>query len=234
MQLVDSGKAEQGLALAKSQLTGKPEDRDTYVSLANINIRARHWADASVALDKAEELTTKPDDKIFIYFLRGNLADKQKRRDEAEIQLRKVLAIDPADANTLNYLGYMFADRGEKLQEALTMVKKAVELEPQNGAYLDSLGWVYFKLGQYQLAEDNLTKAAERIGTDPTVHDHLGQVYEKTGKLKQAVGQWERALVEYDHSLSADIDSEDVDHLHRRLDTAKVKLARVHEAKVVQ
>ena len=73
----------------------------------------------------------------------------------------------------------MLADRGVKLDEALGYIKKAVDLDPQNGAYLDSLGWAYFKLGKYELAEDNLLKASERIGTDPTVQDHLGDLYRK-------------------------------------------------------
>jgi hypothetical protein len=58
------------------------------------------------------------------------------------------------------------------------------------------------------------------------VHDHLGQALEKQGKLKLAVAQWERALVEYSKSLPADIEPDDVSKLHRRLDTAKVKLAK--------
>ena len=32
---------------------------------------------------------------------------------------------------------------------------------------------------------------------DPTVHDHLGEVYEKTGRLKLAAAQWEESLNEY-------------------------------------
>ena len=63
---------------------------------------------------------------------------------------------------TLNYLGYMLADKGIRLPEALEMIRKAVEQEPMNGAYLDSLGWVYFKMGEYELAEENLRQAVER------------------------------------------------------------------------
>ena len=43
-------------------------------------------------------------------------------------------------------------------------------------AYLDSLGWCYFKMGDYELAEDNLRQAVDRDQTDPTVHDHLGDL----------------------------------------------------------
>ena len=225
-QLADTGKPDEGIALLQKQLSGKSEDRATYLTLAQAYIRLRRWSDASAALDKAEVFSQKPDDKIYLYFLRGTIADKEGKKDEAETWLRKVLDIDPNNAQTLNYLAYTFAERGVKLPEALTMVKKAVDLDPQNYAYLDTEGWVYFKQGEYAMAEDLLQKAANRNATDPTVHDHLGQAMEKEGKLKLAVAQWERALVEYSRSLPADIEPDDVSKLHKRLDTARVKLAK--------
>jgi Tfp pilus assembly protein PilF len=120
----------------------------------------------------------------------------------------------------------MLADRGVRLSEAQAMIRKAVDLDPQNGAFLDSLGWVYYKQGQYALAEENLRKANERISTDPTVHDHLGEVYEKTGNLKLAVAQWERSMTEYAHSLPADADPVDVSKVQHKLENARVKLAK--------
>ena len=84
-----------------------------------------------------------------------------------------MLADDPKNAMTLNYLGYMLADRDTRLEEALGYIRRAVALDPQNGAYLDSLGWAYYKLGNYDLAEENLRRASERINNDPTVHQHL-------------------------------------------------------------
>lgn len=225
-QLADTGKAEEGIALLRKQLNGKAEDRTTYLSLAQAYIRLRRYDDASAALDKADVFSGKQDDKIYPYFLRGTIADKLGKKDEAETWLRKVLDIDPSNAQTLNYLAYMYAERGVKLPEALAMVKKAVELDPQNYAYLDTEGWVYFKQGEYALSEDLLQKAVDRNATDPTVHDHLGQAMEKQGKLKPAVAQWERALVEYSHSLPADIEPDDVSRLRKRLDLARVKLAK--------
>jgi tetratricopeptide (TPR) repeat protein len=232
-QLADTGQADQGIALAKAQLSPArttPGDRDVYLALTQINTRLKRWADAATALDSAEALSTKPDEKLYVYFLRGILADRQKHYDEAEAEFHKALAIDPQNATILNYLGYMLADRGVKLPEALTLIRKAVELDPQNGAYLDSLGWVYFKSGQYGLAEENLRKAMERMSTDPTVHDHLGEVYEKTGKLKLAVNQWERSMTEYAHSLPADADPADVAKVQHKLENARVKLAKVTPA----
>jgi tetratricopeptide (TPR) repeat protein len=229
-QLADTGKVDEGVALANAQLAatkGTADERDSHLALAQIYIRLKRWQDASAELTSAESLATKPDEKLYVAFLRGTLYDRQKRYDEAEAEFRKALDIDPQNATILNYLGYMLADRGVRLPEALTMIRKAVDLDPQNGAFLDSLGWVYYKLGQFALAEENLRKANERINTDPTVHDHLGEVYEKTGNLKMAVAQWDRSMTEYAHSLPADVDPADVAKVQHKLENARVKLAKV-------
>ena len=130
---------------------------------------------------------------------------------------------------TLNYLGYMWADKGMKLPEALKMIKKAVDEEPMNGAYLDSLGWVYFKMGEYELAEDNLRQAVNRDQTDPTVHMHLGDLYEKTGRIRLAAAQWELSLDEFAKSSPADIEPGDVAKVQKKLESAREKLAKEEE-----
>ena len=127
---------------------------------------------------------------------------------------------------TLNYLGYMLADQNMKLEEALGDIKKALELDPANGAYLDSLGWAYFRLGKYELAEENLLKASQKINTDPTVHDHLGDLYQKTGRLKQAATHWERALNEWNRTIAAEVDQDNAAQVQKKLESAKVKLAK--------
>ena len=124
-----------------------------------IDIRLRRLKEAEEALDKAEPLSTKKEDKLYLLFLRGELAERQKHFEPAEQFFRQALELDPSNAMTLNYLGYMLADKGMRLPEALKMIRKAVDQEPWNGAYLDSLGWVYFKMGEYELAEDNLRQA---------------------------------------------------------------------------
>ena len=120
----------------------------------------------------------------------------------------------------------MLADRGTKLDETLIMIKKAVELEPANGAYLDSLGWAYFRMGKYELAEDNLMKASQRMATDPTVQDHLGDLYQKTGRLKLAAAHWERAVNEWNRTVAAEVDTDNLTQVTQKLESAKVKLAK--------
>jgi Tfp pilus assembly protein PilF len=137
-----------------------------------------------------------------------------------------VLEIDPNNAITLNNLGYMLADKTSRYADALKYIRKAVELEPMNGAYLDSLGWVYLKLGQFEPAEDNLRKAVERTSTDPTVHDHLGDLYEKTGRIRLAAAQWEISISEFSKSATADVEPSEVTKVQKKLEGARVKLAK--------
>jgi len=197
-----------------------------WLALGNMYTRLHRWKEADEALNKAEELTKKKEDRIYLLFLRGALADREKHIELAEPYFRQALELDPQNAMTLNYLGYMLADKGIRLPEALKLIRKAVELEPMNGAYLDSLGWAYFKLGEYELAEQNLRQAVERDQTDPTVHDHLGDLYEKTGRIRLAAAQWELSLGQYSKTPASDYDPGDVAKVQHKLETARVKLAK--------
>jgi len=229
-QLADTGEVDHALSDVRSMLKGGPEDREIYVRLAIIYTRAKRWKEAEDALAKAEQLAAKNDDKAYVWFLRGDLYQRQKMFDQAEVEFKKVLASvspsDPQSAATLNYLGYMNADRGVKLDESLNFIKQALTFEPNNGAYLDSLGWAYFKLGKYDLAEENLTKASIHMGSDATVQEHLGDLYQKTGRLKLAAAHWERAVQEWNRTVPAEQDSEAFAKVQQKLESAKVKLAK--------
>jgi tetratricopeptide (TPR) repeat protein len=225
-QQADMGDGDHALKSVQSLLKGGPEDRAVYITLAQMNTRLKRYAEAEQALDKAEQLSTKQDDKEYVWFLRGSTFERQKRYTDAEAQFKKVIASDPQHAMALNYLGYMLADQNMKLDEALGYIKRAVDIDPTNGAYLDSIGWAYFRLGKYEMAEESLIKASQKINTDPTVHDHLGDLYQKTGRLKQAATHWERAIVEWNRTITAEVDQTDIARVQKKLDSAKVKLAK--------
>jgi tetratricopeptide (TPR) repeat protein len=232
-QEADTGDADKALKDVRAMLKGNnnSDDRQVYIVLAQMNTRLRRFPDAEAALDKAEALSTKPEDKEYIWFLRGSTFERDKRYADAEQQFKKVLASDPEHASALNYLGYMLADQNTKLEEALGYIKRAVDLDPANGAYLDSLGWAYFRLGKYEQAEDSLLKASQKINTDPTVLDHLGDLYQKTGRLKLAATNWERALNEWNRTIPVEVDPADTARVQKKLDSAKMKIAKEEGAK---
>jgi tetratricopeptide (TPR) repeat protein len=227
-QWVMVGKPDQGIDLAKSLLNNSPADRDVYLTMAQINLSAKKWKNAQEALDKASALSTTNSDKVAVLLSRGMLADRQKHYDAAEDNYKQALAIDPNNSLVLNDYGYMLADRGIRLNEALTMLQKSNKLDPDNYATLDSLGWAYFKMGQYALAENNLLKATEHSAQDPTVHAHLGDLYEKTDRLQQAASQWEESLKLAAKTDPGDMEPGESAQVQKKLDSARVKLARAN------
>ncbi len=222
--LADLGRTDDAIAAAKQLLNGK-DDRETYIVLAQICEKAKRFKEEAEAIDAADKLTSG-DDKETIHFLRGAMYEKMKRLDASEAEFRKVLEMNPESAAALNYLGYMLADRNVRLQEAHGMIVKALELEPNNGAYLDSLGWANFRLGKLDEAEANLLAALARTSRDPTVHDHLGDVYLQKGKVKEAIGQWEISLREWDLGAKAEADPVEIAKIQKKVEGARVRLAR--------
>ncbi len=224
-QLADTGKLDEGLKLAHAQLNGTPDDREIWFTIADMNHRAKRWAETAEALTKVETLTTKNEDKVFLYYYRGSIAEQRKMYDQAEEDFKKGLAIDPDNGSIENDYGYMLAERGIRLDEAVSMLKKAVAYDPQNGAFLDSLAWAYFKQGQYALAEEYARKAVLRSRNDPSVLDHMGEIYAKTGKLQMAVVEWQKSVDAYATSLPPEADPADSAKVQRKLEGARVRLA---------
>ncbi|MDP8990270.1 MAG: tetratricopeptide repeat protein, partial [Acidobacteriota bacterium] len=94
------------------------------------------------------------------------------------------------------------------------------------GAYLDSLGWAQFRLGRLEDAEKNLRRALEKTPRDPTVHDHMADILMKESKVKEAVAQWETSLKEWETSSPTDLDPTEIAQVKRKLEAARVRLAR--------
>ena len=96
-QLADTGQLDQAVADMRSMLKGGPEDRDVYVRLGIVYTRAKQWNDALQALAKAEELSTKADDKAYVIFLRGDLYQRQKNFDAGRSRIQESAIDDSAD-----------------------------------------------------------------------------------------------------------------------------------------
>jgi tetratricopeptide (TPR) repeat protein len=225
--LAEMGKVDEGVAEARKLQSGeRAKDRELEIFVAQLYERGKKYPEMAKSLEGAEKLSESPQEKEGVYFMRGAMYEHLKKYDLAEAEFRKVLAIEPDDAKTLNYLGYMFAEAGLKLEEAAKLVGRALELDPQNGAYLDSLGWVYFRQNKLPEAENMLVQALAKIGKDPTVHDHLGDIYFKQGKTRDAIKQWQASMQEYEAGVSQEMDAADAAKINKKLEGAKVRLAK--------
>jgi tetratricopeptide (TPR) repeat protein len=209
----------------RARMKGK-SDVPTLLMLASVYEKGKVFAEEAKALDEAEKLAANAREKESVCFMRGAMFERQKKLEAAEAEFRKVLASNPEHSGALNYLGYMLVDHKLRVEEATQMIQKALEGDPENGAYLDSLGWAYYQQGKLEEAEGLLTRAIDRIGEDPTVHDHLGDVYFKLGKIKEAITQWQASLKDFRSPAGIDSEPEDVSKVTRKLDAARVKLAK--------
>ena len=225
--LGDMGKVDQAVSELRGLLNGE-HDRETQLDIAQVYERAKRYDDMAKPLDAAEKLSETKPDKEAIYFMRGAMYERMKKPEASEAEFRKVLEIDPDSPSALNYLGYMLADRDIRLDEAQKLISRALELDPDNGAYLDSLGWLYYRQNKLEDAEHALVRALSKsgVGEDPTVHDHLGDVYLKLGKTKDAITQWQASVKEAETDTASDMEPGELAKINKKLEDAKVRLAR--------
>ena len=224
--LGENSQTDDAVKILRAHLHGDTSDRDTYLNIAQVYERGRRYKEAEESARAAEVLPGQPRDNEMVWFLLGAIYERQKLYDKAEEQFKKVLAVNPKNAPVLNYYGYMLGDLGIRLDEAQALVERALKEEPYNGGYLDSLGWIYYKENRIADAEAMLRKALAREGHDPTIHSHLGDVYAKRGRQDLAAAEWEKSLAEWRRSLPADVESDKVAELEKKLSQSKHRVAQ--------
>jgi tetratricopeptide (TPR) repeat protein len=224
--LADAGKSDEGAKLVESLLAGTAQDDGIYLDLAQVYERGKQYPQAEDAAKKALGLARHASGREDAWFMLGAIYERQEKFDEAEEQFRKVLDVNAHNAQALNYLGYMLADRGVKLEEAVSLAQRAVAEDPGNGAYLDTLGWAYFKQNRLADAQKYLEEAVARDGHDPTILDHIGDIFAKLGHAERAAGYWERAQTSWQKSLPVDYEPDKVAQLDKKLKTVKRRLAQ--------
>ncbi|PYT62878.1 MAG: hypothetical protein DMG35_06215 [Acidobacteria bacterium] len=228
--LGENGQTDDAVKILRAQLHGDVSDRETYLNIAQVYERGRRYKEAEGATRAAEVLPGSPRDNEMVWFLLGAIYERQKFYDKAEEQFKKVLDVNPKNAPVLNYYGYMLGDLGIRLDEAEALVQRALKEDPYNGGYLDSLGWVYFKQNKQADAELLLRKAVARESHDPTIHSHLGDVYARRGRADLAAAEWEKALVEWRRSLPADLETDKVAELEKKVSQSKHRVAQKSSA----
>lgn len=151
-----------------------------------------------------EGLKQYPDNKDLLY-ARAMLAEKVNRIDLLERDLKRILELEPDNANALNALGYTLTDRTDRHEEAYRYIRRALELEPDDAAILDSMGWVLYRLGKVRESVPYLRRALEK-SADGEIAAHLGEVLWVLGDREEARRIWDRALADNpEHRILLDV-----------------------------
>jgi tetratricopeptide (TPR) repeat protein len=148
-------------------------------------------AEAALAVFEAG-LRMLPDDGELMYAQALMLAEAG-RLDAMERELRRMIELDPGDADALNALGYTLVDQNRDLDEAAALLARAETLTPDSAALLDSLGWLAYRRGDLDAALAKLRAAHAKLD-DPEVAAHLGEVLWQKGDREEAQRIWAEAL----------------------------------------
>ena len=132
-------------------------------------------------------------DMIYDYAM---VAERVKRFDIMEQELRKLMLMKPDFAQAYNALGYTLAERNERLDEAQVLLEKALELTPNDHFILDSMGWLHYRMGRLDQALEFINRAYQ-TQPDPEIAAHLGEVLWQQGRRDEAISTWEAALRDF-------------------------------------
>ena len=160
--------------------------RDAYLLEAELLIRNKRSDEAIDAY--ARGLSIFEDDPELIY-ARALSHERLDNLAAAESDLRRLIELDPENADALNALGYTLADRTDRFQEALELIQRALKLKPDTPAIVDSLGWVLYRLGRTAEALPHLRRAFD-LQRDAEVAAHLGEVLWMSGDKDEARSIW--------------------------------------------
>jgi tetratricopeptide (TPR) repeat protein len=211
--LVISGRIEEGVTAADQAVAIAPQDERFWARRNRcwVLYRAERYPQAVAEGQAMLKEFAQPGQTHEVRLLLSTVYSAMHDLDKAEEQIQQVLKDDPNNATANNNLGYQWADQGKNLDEAERLIRKAIDLDQQqrksrtnvggddegeSAAFLDSLGWVLFRRGRLAEARAWLEKAAALPGgeDDPTVWDHLGDLYQRLNDRARARTARQKAL----------------------------------------
>lgn len=124
----------------------------------------------------------------------GDIYHTTKRHNASDSAYDKALELRPDDAFVMNNYAYYLSVRNTKLDKAELLSKKSNIIQQRNASFQDTYGWILFQQKNYFEAKTWLEKAyyngAEK---NPTILEHLGDVYFFLKDVTKAVDFWKLA-----------------------------------------
>jgi Tfp pilus assembly protein PilF len=134
----------------------------------------------------------------------GEVYHLLKRYGASDSSYEKALLLKPDDAFVMNNYAYYLSLRQVNLERAEALSKRTLELTPNNASFEDTYGWILFRLNKLEEAKKWIEKALsqENNGNNPTLLEHLGDVYANMGQEAKALECWNKAVINKSDSPS--------------------------------
>jgi tetratricopeptide (TPR) repeat protein len=189
--LADEGLWEEARSHLDKLRKQKPKDRQRLVI-----IEAQLLADRGQqqeALGFLDSILGLEPENVELLYQRAMTGQRFGQLDILEADLRRVIELDPDNADALNALGYTLTDQTDRHEEALELIEKALKIKPHEASFIDSLGWVQYRLNNFEIALTHLRRAFEMFRNDE-IAAHLGEVLWVVGDRTEANQVWEKGL----------------------------------------
>ncbi len=183
-------RSQEAISLLESQLSLLEPAPELYEFLAALYGKEKAWAQAKQTLSVGlEQFPDHPG----LLLRQAFLLDLVGEFDTSLASAQKVIDLDPDNAEALNFIAYSYAVQNIRLEKAEELVLKAIELADAPHIR-DTYGWILYRMNRLYEALVELKKAANAIPDDPTVLEHLGDVYVALGQFKEAHSAYTRGL----------------------------------------
>jgi pentatricopeptide repeat protein len=194
MVLGKLGRVDEARALLAKLETSEAAEKSMIVQAdAQLLRDARRFDEAYETLSRA--LANNPDAGDLLYD-RAMVAERLNKLDQMEVDLRRLIVLEPDHAHAYNALGYTLIDRTPRIEEGISLLEKALKLRPDDPFILDSMGWANFRAGRLTEAAEYL-KRAYGLRADPEIAAHLGEALWSAGKRDEARAVWQGSLKEH-------------------------------------
>ncbi len=207
-------------------------------ALANCNdyLSGNQFEDAARNCDAA--LQINPESSRAKY-LRGRVAMKQEKWDEAQKYLQPVVKAEPSNEDALQSLAYTEAQLGNQ-QEALKLYQQYLQFNPDNPQIRLSVAYNLASAGAYGQAEKLIQAGIERDSTNAALWKYLGDVSMKAGTTSDSsqvnassaitdTASIQTAIDAYHHYLKLQPDSASAS-IYRNIVAADLQLGNVQTA----
>lgn len=189
------------------------------LAIGMIKLEEKNYKDAIELFDSAErtieEFTAA---NWSLYFNMGVAYDRLGDWKNAEQALKRSIELFPNNPETLNYLAYSWLVKGKNKENAIKMLEDAVVRSGGAPHILDSYGWALYQIGNYEQALPFLEQAAKAMPYNSVINSHLGDVYSKLGRNREARYIWQRA---YDYFKEEEIEEITKEELKAKINNAK-------------
>jgi len=110
----------------------------------------------------------------------------------AEREFKRAIDLNPSYSPARGWYAHYLAAMGRS-DESVAEAKRALELDPFSVGTMDFSDWAFYLDRHYELALEKSERNSELVPEHPWFHYDLGQIYECTGRHREAIEEYTKA-----------------------------------------